>query len=174
MKEKIQLNFFIFQTYHSDEHGELIVPRKSEVPHIIRHFYEKFKGENRIKLFNRIRQFYSGIPCLRIQGWINNNSDHFKRNPAFLNKDELQPVTASAPMEHLQVDLVDFSSCKSKCSGKTYSYVLASLDVFSRFLFLSPLVKKESAEVALHLKQLFSVFGPPQIVQTDRGSEFKG
>ena len=92
----------------------------------------------------------------------------------FMNKDELKPVKAEAPMERLQVDLVDFTSFKSRHCGKTYSYVLAALDVFSRFLFLSPLVKKEPTEIAPHLEKLFQVFGRPIYVQTDKGSEFKG
>jgi len=94
--------------------------------------------------------------------------------PAFLNKDELKPVTASSPMERLQVDLVDFSSFKSRANGKTFSYVLSSLDVFSRFIFLSPLVKKDSAEIVFHLRKIFRIFGCPVTIQTDQGSEFKG
>lgn len=77
-------------------------------------------------------------------------------------------------MERLQVDLVDFSSFKSRANGKTFSYVLSSLDVFSRFIFLSPLVKKDSAEIVIHLKKIFQIFGSPVVVQTDQGSEFKG
>ena len=48
------------------------------------------------------------------------------------------------------------------------------LDVFSRFLFLRPLTSKYAAEVASTLLQLFSDVGPPKIVQSDQGGEFKG
>ena len=77
-------------------------------------------------------------------------------------------------MEQLQEDLVDFSSCKSKSNRITYSYVLACLDVFSRFLFLKPLVHKESSEIAKQLRSIFQQFGLASTVQTDRGSEFRG
>lgn len=83
-------------------------------------------------------------------------------------------MTADAPMERLQVDLVDFSSKKSRSQGKTYSYILSALDVFSRYLFLQPLAGKESVAVADVLKRIFQVFGYPSVVQTDKGSEFKG
>ena len=74
-----------------------------------------------------------------------------------------------------QVDLVDFSLCKSKSNLITYFYVVACLDLFSRFVFLKPLVNKESSVIAAkHLKTIFLQFGKPCTVQTDQGSEFKG
>lgn len=158
---------------HSD--GEsVIVPRQSDVTTIIKHFYDKYKGENRVKLFIRIREHYAGISELRIQEWINNNARHCEIKPIFTNKDELKPVTADLPMERLQVDLVDFTSAKSRSGGKVYAYVFSALDVFSRFLFLSPLTNKESAEIVIQLEKIFHVFGRPTYVQTDQGSEFKG
>ena len=170
----IFFHFTLLQVFESESQGQLIVPKESNVPVIINSFYENFKGENRIKLHIRIRQFYTGISAPRIQEWINDNCEHFKRNPVFLNKDELKPVTANEPMEQLQVDLVDFSSCKSKSNRVTYSYISACLDVFSRFLFLKPLANKESSGIAQHLKTIFLQFGKPCTVQTDQGSEFKG
>lgn len=77
-------------------------------------------------------------------------------------------------MERVQADLVDFSKKKSVNHGKTYSYVLAVIDVFSRYLWLWPQVTKESKEIVPHLEKLFNVFGRPKITQTDQGSEFKG
>ena len=74
-----------------------------------------------------------------------------------------------------QVDLVDFSLCKSKSNLITYFYVVACLDLFSRFVFLKPLVNKESSVIAAkHLKIIFLQFGKPHTVQTDQGSKFKG
>ena len=94
--------------------------------------------------------------------------------PKFGNKDGLRSVVANRPWEAIQVDLVDFTSFRSKHKSVTYSYVLAILDVFSRFLMLRPLVKKESKEIAPHLMSIFDTFGNPSRVQTDKGSEFKG
>lgn len=162
------------QTFSSDGINFLIVPRHSEVSEIIEYFYNKFKEENRVKVFNRIRDNFAGISQLRIQEWINNNADHCQLKPIFMNKDELKPVTADSPMERLQVDLVDFTSSMSHSNGIIYSYVFAALDVFSHFLFLSPLANKESAKIVGQLQNIFRVFGLPRFVQTDQGSEFKG
>ena len=73
------------------------------------------------------------------------------------------------------MDLVDMMRSPVDIDGdKTYRYVLVVLDVFSRFIFLRPLQSKSSTEVATHVIQIFSDVGPPGIVQTDQGNEFKG
>ena len=66
-----------------------------------------------------MREFYAGISSHRIQDWLNNNQQHFKMKPVFLNKDELKPVSAKAPMERLQIDLVDFFIRKIPSQSKT-------------------------------------------------------
>jgi IS30 family transposase len=72
------------------------------------------------------------------------------------------------------MDIVDMQRSPVESTGNTYKYVLVFLDVCSRFIFLRPLQSKSSAEVATHVVQLFSDIGPPRIVQTDQGTEFKG
>ena len=61
----IFFHFTLLQVFESESQGQLIVPKESNVPVIINSFYENFKGENRIKLHIRIRQFYTGISALR-------------------------------------------------------------------------------------------------------------
>ena len=78
-------------------------------------------------------------------------------------------------MGRIQMDIVDITKSPVRITqDKTYQYVLAVLDVFSRFIILRPLQTKSSAEVATHVVQIFSDIDPPRIVQTDQGTEFKG
>jgi len=154
--------------------AEFIIPKKENVESIISRFYEYYKGENCFKLVHRIGATYAGVSRERIQDWINHSRKHGELKPTFSNKDKLKPVIAKEPFEILQVDLVDFSSLVSKKDRKQYSYVLSALDVFSRYIFLRPLVSKDSEEVATVLRNIFTVFGYPGRVQTDQGSEFKG
>ena len=51
---------------------------------------------------------------------------------------------------------------------------LSVIDSFSRFLFLRPLQSKEANEVAEHLLDIYIEHGPPDILQSDQGPEFKG
>ena len=46
--------------------------------------------------------------------------------------------------------------------GDTYKYFMSVIDIFSRFVFLSPLQTKESAEVAEHLLDIYNEHGPPR------------
>ena len=57
--------------------------------------------------------------------------------------------------------------------GKTYQYILTVQDVFSRYLWLRPLTGKSSKLVARELKKLYTEVGPPRVIQSDNGGEFK-
>ena len=58
-------------------------------------------------------------------------------------------------------------------NGKTYHYILTVQDIFSRYLWLRPLTKKTSHQVARKLSKLYSEVGPPRVIQSDNGGEFK-
>ena len=73
-----------------------------------------------------------------------------------------------------QIDLVIMEKHPSKgYKNKTYFYILNVMDVFSRYIFLKPPQSKESLEVASHLQEMFFSAGIPNVIQFDRGSEFK-
>ena len=46
--------------------------------------------------------------------------------------------------------------------------------MYSLDIFLKPLQSKESLEVASHLRKILFSVGIPNVIQCDRGSEFKG
>ena len=58
-------------------------------------------------------------------------------------------------------------------NGKTYHYILTVQDVFSRYLWLRPLTRKTSHQVARKLSKLYSEVGPLRVIQSDNGDEFK-
>ena len=41
-------------------------------------------------------------------------------------------------------------------------------------MFLRPLETKSSDEIAVHLHNIYNLVGPPHILQSDQGKEFKG
>ena len=47
------------------------------------------------------------------------------------------------------------------------------MDIFSRFYWLAPLERKKSSHIVPHLRDIYSVHGPPKNLQSDRGSGFK-
>jgi len=117
-------------------------------------------------IFRNISEKYSR--CL------NEDPSHFRANPAFFDKEAPKPVTASAPMECLQADLVNLASISVCMEGTTYKYVLVVIDVFSCFLLLRAIPEKTAGNVVRELDHLSLQFGQPQVLQTDNGSEFLG
>ena len=81
----------------------------------------------------------------------------------------LTPITALIPMDHLAIDLHQFSQTSE--DGNTY--LMAVVDVCTRFTFLYALSDKSMSTVASTLAALFQHFGVPRIIQSDNGSEFK-
>lgn len=76
-------------------------------------------------------------------------------------------------MGRLQVDLVDLNINAATHNGVNYCYIIILLDVFSRYTWLVPLQKKSSQAVAKYLTEVSAVYGQPNILQYDCGSEFE-
>ena len=74
-----------------------------------------------------------------------------------------------------QIDLMDMGRKGSvKFNGLSYRYVLSVMDVFSRFVWLRPINKKMSKNIADELRNIYLEHGPPRVIQCDQGGGFKG
>ena len=109
-----------------------------------------------------------------IRDWRNARQAVQQNKPLFRNIAPLIPIPASSVMERNQIDLVDMRALTEYCLEIKYKYVLAVIDVFSRYLWLRPLHSKSAEEVSAHLEAIYLQFGPPRIIQSDQGTEFKG
>jgi transposase InsO family protein len=79
-----------------------------------------------------------------------------------------QSLRADNPWEHVAVDCaVDLP-----VSRRGNSAILILVDVASRFVVCRPLPNTQEHTVARALFEIFTVFGPPKILQSDRGGEF--
>ena len=152
-----------------------IAIRCADINRVISSFYNCAKGEGAYKLAKRISDSYAGISAQKVQEWLNRNEGHYRLRPQFRQNAPLRSIDSTQPMGRNQIDLVDFSSMPSKGYDRlTYKYVLAILDVFSRYLVLRPLPAKESALVAKELQNVYGLIGIPNIINCDRGTEFRG
>ena len=68
----------------------------------------------------------------------------------------------------MQVDLIDMQSFKD---GE-FSYILCYQDHGMKFCVIDALKKKTKVAVAISLLNIFSLIGPPMILQSDNGREF--
>ena len=63
------------------------------------------------------------------------------------------PIFAKHKFEILQLDLADLSNIAS--ANKNYKYLLIAIDVFSRYLFVTPLKNKFTATIIDAVKKTF-------------------
>ena len=82
----------------------------------------------------------------------------------------LRPIITNGFNVRGQVDLVDFQSMPD---GE-FRFLLNYIDHGIKFLFSVPIVRKRASCIAIALLQIFTVIGPPMILQSDNGSEFHG
>ena len=76
-------------------------------------------------------------------------------------------IKATRPFERLSMD---YKGPLPTASGKPYLLVI--VDEYSRFPFAVPCSDLTSSTLISHLKHLFSVFGMPSYIHTDRGATF--
>lgn len=85
---------------------------------------------------------------------------HFQRNR----------VVVSQMDELWHSDLMDMSNVSNVNDG--ISYVLVCIDVFSRYLWVSPLKSKRGVDTSQAFQKIFSLGRKPLRVKTDKGTEF--
>ena len=57
---------------------------------------------------------------------------------------------------------------------KSYRYVLSVMDAFSWFVWLRAVIEKSSEVISDELENIYLEHGPPCVIQSDQGGEFKG
>ncbi|CAB0012636.1 unnamed protein product [Nesidiocoris tenuis] len=89
--------------------------------------------------------------------------------PQFFKSDPGVLVKATTPFERLNID---FKGPLPRSSSTGCSYMLTVVDEYSRFPFAFPCRDLSSKTVIKHLTSMFSVFGSPAFIHSDRGTAF--
>ena len=139
-----------------DEENPKTVPQKGDIDKIVSFFYHIYKGEGARKIQPRIKRLYTGISIKGIQKWLNSCEKRFKINPIFSSKPPTSPVVYKTVQGCNQIDLVDMRSMSVTKNGVEYNYIISLLNVFSRFLKLRPLSSKDSNEVLMQIRGIFT------------------
>jgi hypothetical protein len=82
----------------------------------------------------------------------------------------LRPIITLGFGVHGQVDLIDFQSMPDG----VFHFLLNYIDHGIKILSCVPIVRKRASCVAYALFQIFTVYGPLMILQSDNGREFSG
>ena len=124
-------------------------------------------------MYHRIGRYFVGLGGQHgIQKRLDTFPEKQKRKPLFSNRPQLRSISSRRVMGRNQVDFVDLRKLATTKGEITYTYVLSLVDVFSRYVILQPLSDKSAKVVAQHLSSVYSIFGPPRLLQCDQGKEF--
>ena len=78
------------------------------------------------------------------------------------------------PFQRISVDLVEYKSLSKSATGVPCKFVLSIMDHLTRFAILTPIPNKAAETVArVIIDRLISVFGPPETLHSDQGTEFE-
>ncbi|KAK4304815.1 hypothetical protein Pmani_023250 [Petrolisthes manimaculis] len=80
----------------------------------------------------------------------------------------VRPILSKDLTSRGQVDLIDMQAM----AHRNFKWIMVYQDHFTKFCVLRPLTTKRATEVAMHLLDIFLLFGAPAILQSDNGSEF--
>ena len=80
----------------------------------------------------------------------------------------IKPIRSHNFASRGQIDLMDFQSI----AYNGYRFIFNYQDHFTKFVWLRALKTKRAEEVASQLIEVFSILGPPAILQSDNGREF--
>jgi transposase InsO family protein len=82
----------------------------------------------------------------------------------------LQPTLVGEPFERVAIDI----SGPFRPSRHGYKYILAIIDYFSKYPVLVPLKRIDTETIAQKiLRHWIAIFGAPQVIHSDRGSNFE-
>ena len=80
----------------------------------------------------------------------------------------MRPILSKDFSSRGQVDLIDIQSM----AHMNYKWIIVYQDHLNKFCVLRSLTSKRAAKVSYQLMDVFVLFGPPTILQSDNGSEF--
>ena len=129
-----------------------------------------FKGAQKLlEVVKEEGKFY--LTLKQIRSWLNDQHSYSLHKPvrrAFRRS----RVIAAGMYDQYEADLADMQKLKDKNDGMRF--LLIVVDVFSRFLWVEPLVDKTEQSVIEAFRKIFTRTKKPRRLRTDRGGEFKG
>ncbi|XP_031338116.1 uncharacterized protein LOC116167022 [Photinus pyralis] len=136
-------------------HDELYNLHKSLCHPGVTRMYHWIKSKNLPFSLEEIKQITSACPvCAELK-------------PRFYKSQENHLIKATRPFERLNVDF------KGPVPSNTKNtYILTIVDEYTRFPFAYPCRDMTSATIKTNLYNLFSIFGTPAYIHSDRGTSF--
>ena len=119
------------------------------------------------RLFHYTRSKNLPFSIEEIRSVIQNCKVCCEEKPRFHKPEKAHLIKSTTPFERINVDFKGpLPTTNQNC------YFLQVIDEYSRFPFVFPCKDTKTETVKKHLCQLFSIFGYPSFIHSDRGSSF--
>ena len=134
---------------------------------LVGHGQDHSKGRT---LYARVAEIVSNIPREVCKYFTDTCPRCIERQKRTRPTAGLRPIVTSGFNTRGQVDLIDFQSMPDG----DFRFLLNYIDHGLKFLFSIPITRKKGSCIAMALFHIFTIIGPPMILQSDNGSEFHG
>lgn len=128
------------------------------------------------KTVKLINDYFDGVPRLAIKEYIKRcsvcQSKSRLKERQIRAQRFLQPIQEGGLFERMELDLFFMKSYKEKEKRNMNIVVAQLVDHKSKLRFAKVIPNKEPQHVVEFLHSIYSITGPPLILQTDNGSEF--
>ncbi|XP_071785767.1 uncharacterized protein [Asterias amurensis] len=148
-----------------------IILRESERAIVTQKYHQNHKGNGARRLFGVVKDSFIGCSRQSIQSDLKKFkvSQERKLGPSVETTFQPPLKVLKEPQERHQIEIV---SLEGTVKQKAKTCVLVVQDVFSKFVWLRPVTKKDSVEITHHLMALYSEYGPPQELLFDHKEKF--
>ena len=154
MKDGTDIRYYV----HNDELFETLETTHKALGH---------GGRDRME--REIRKKFKNVSRATIQAFIAGCVNCEKKKSNKRKGLVVKPIVHANMNSRAQLDLIDMQSDPDG----DYRFIFVYQDHLTKFVVLKPLRNKTANEVAVHLLDVFTLFGAPCILQTDNGREFK-
>ena len=170
----------ILYLIETSQHGAKQVIPITELFPILNKFH-KYEDDHpgRTKLYKRVSQQYHGITEQVCSLFVKTcNLCVLKKSRKSVKQPVYKPISSNSFGSRGQVDLIDMSSMNLAANLSPdgiipYKFILVYIDHFTKKINLAPLIRKSAEEVCEVLLDIFCEQGPPHILHSDNGREFK-
>ena len=145
------------------------VPRDEEVFDIIIQAHLGLVHAGRDKTFQEIERTTSGVSKKEVSEVLRHCATCSKKGSQ-RSKARLHPIVENTLWGRVQIDLIDMRGD----SDDGQKWICHMRDHFSKYSIATPMANKTSIEVVKVVLMWIMHFGPPKILQSDNGTEFKG
>ena len=139
--------------------------------------FEKVHGEDgkhfgRDRLYIELKKKYTGFSRKIVLAFVGMCQEcQLQKSKKSIKSVVTKPIRRSDFASRGQVDLIDMQA--SGEINSPYNFLLVYQDHLTKFVVLRPIKSKTAIEVSSTLLDIFCLLGPPHILQSDNGREFK-